>query len=545
METNYIDRRDFIRTVLSAIPFTVMDWSSFPTGEGSNARDDKFDVVIIGSGLGGLSCAAAFARQGFKPLILEKHDKPGGYATTFSRPGGFVFDVSLHSTTVGERNGIRNLISGFPEIGDVEFVPHPVLYRAIYPDYDIRVQQKDVAAYVKTLSGLFPEEQSGIQGLIDDMKGVSDDIQKLSRARGQVDMSQFSMEFPHLFQCFDKTWGQMMDVRIRNPKLRSVISALWGYYGLPPSKLASFYYALPTLQYLQEGGFYPIGKSQKISNALVKFIEERGGRILLNTEAKQILTKDHAAYAVKTVDGTEYAGKVIVSNADAFHIFQSMANEAHFLMDYFAQMDKFSVSLSCFQIFLGLKDNLVGKIGIKDTEIFYNTEYDIENSYEESLKARLDNGGYGMMLYDNLYKGYSPDGKNTLSIMTLQGYEHWKEYESEYFKGSKGRYNAEKERMAEILIKKVDRTLLPGLSSAIEVKEIGTPLTNLRYTGNFHGAIYGWDQTPTNSGNRRLPHKTPIKNLYLAGAWTRPGHGYGAVLGSGLECFSEIMKTWS
>ena len=98
--------------------------------------------------------------------------------------------------------------------------------------------------------------------------------------------------------------------------------------------------------------------------------------------------------------------------------------------------------------------------------------------------------------------------------------------------------------MAQTLIQKAEEALLPGLSGAIEVIEIGTPLTNVRYTSNYRGAIYGWDQTVNNSGSRRVGHATPIKNLYLAGAWSRPGHGYGAVIPSGLECFGEIMRSW-
>jgi prolycopene isomerase len=98
--------------------------------------------------------------------------------------------------------------------------------------------------------------------------------------------------------------------------------------------------------------------------------------------------------------------------------------------------------------------------------------------------------------------------------------------------------------MADVLIRKAEQVLLPGLSDAIEVKEIGTPLTNVRYTGHHRGAIYGWDQTVNNSGSTRVGHATPIENLYLAGAWSRPGHGYGAVIPSGLECFAEIMRTW-
>ena len=159
-------------------------------------------------------------------------------------------------------------------------------------------------------------------------------------------------------------------------------------------------------------------------------------------------------------------------------------------------------------------------------------------------RADVENGGYAITLYDNLYKGYSPEGKNIINIMTLQGFDHWEKYKEDYFKDNKEEYRKEKERMANILIDKVEKTLLPGLKDAIEVKEIGTPLTNLRYTSNYKGAVYGFDQTLDNSGRNRLGHATPIKNLYLSGAWTKPGHGYGGVIYSGLQCFSEIMESW-
>jgi prolycopene isomerase len=123
-------------------------------------------------------------------------------------------------------------------------------------------------------------------------------------------------------------------------------------------------------------------------------------------------------------------------------------------------------------------------------------------------------------------------------------YDHWKQYEADYWAGNKTAYNAEKERIADVLIGQVEKTLMPGLRGAIEVKEIGTPLTNVRYTGNYRGAIYGWDQTLDNAMPNRLPQSTPVKNLYLSGAWTQPGAGYSAVIGSGLMCFAEIMKGW-
>jgi len=544
MSDNNMERRDFLKALLAGIPLVAIDWDALPKGKDASQGNKDFDAVIIGSGLGGLCCAAAFARQGFKALVLEHHNKPGGYATTFKRPGGYVFDVSLHSTTVGERDGIHNLIPGFPEIKDIEFVPLPYLYRIIYPDYDFRVAQKDLPGYIRTLNGYFPDEKEGIQGIFDDMKGLAQNINKYSRAEGQIDMMNFPRDYPYLFKSYNKTWGQMLDARIKNPKLKAIISSLWGYYGLPPSKLSSLYYALPTIGYLQEGGYYPIGRSQKISDAMMKFIEERGGKVMLKNMVEKILIKDHSAYGVKMADGREYMGKVVVSNANAYDTFHTMMEEEEYLKDYLARMDKFTTSLSCFQVFLGLKEDLVGKIGIKDTEIFYETSYDIEADYKAVLNADMENPGYGLMLYDNLYKGFSPEGKNTMNIITLQGYDHWQKYEADYWNGNKKAYLAEKERMADILIDKVEKTLLPGLRKAIEVKEIGTPLTNVRYTKNYRGAIYGWDQTLDNSPPRRLPHKTPIKNLYLSGAWTNPGGGYSAVISSGLECFGEIMNEW-
>lgn len=544
MSESLLPRREFLEMLAGMFSATTLDWDALPFGPSPDPHPLDYDAVIIGSGLGGLACAAAFARQGFRPLVIEQHDKVGGYATAFSRPGGFTFDVSLHSTTVGERNGVSNLIWGFPEITDVEFIPHPNLFRAIYPDHDIRAQQKNPAAFVAMLASLFPDEKEGIAALFDDMKGLADNIGRLANAKGQVDMSKFPVEFPFLFKFHQWTWGQMVDARIKNPRLKAIISAQWGYYGLPPSKLSCFYYALPFMGYLSAGGFYPKGRSQNISNAFARFIESHGGKILLNTKVEKILIQDGSASGVGTAGGKTFTAKAVVSNASPFTTFGTMIKDQSLVADYKAKWSQYSVSMSSFQVFLGLKEDLVRKAGIADSEIFYEPSYDPDAGYATALNADVEHGGFGLSLYDNIFEGYSPAGKNTINILTLQGYDHWEKFEKDYFAGEKRAYRKEKERMAEILIHKVEKALLPGLSAAIEVKEIGTPLTNIRYTGTPRGAIYGWDQTVNNSGSMRVGHVTPVKNLFLAGAWTKPGHGYGAVIPSGLECFGEIVKNW-
>jgi prolycopene isomerase len=233
-----------------------------------------------------------------------------------------------------------------------------------------------------------------------------------------------------------------------------------------------------------------------------------------------------------------------VSNASPFETFRRLIRGRSALSDYEAKWQQYSVSLSCFQVFLGLNKDLVKKLEITDSEIFIEPSYDPEAAYSHAVKGDVENGGIAVTLYDNIHRGYSPPGKNTVNIMTLQGFGPWERFEQDYAAGKKGDYIREKERMAAILIARAEKALLPGLSRAIQVKEIGTPLTNIRYTGHHRGAIYGWDQTVNNSGSTRVGHATPIRNLYLAGAWSRPGHGYGAVIPSGIECFAEITRAW-
>jgi all-trans-retinol 13,14-reductase len=540
------ERRDFLRTLLAASPLMVWDWRAFPRGDGPRQTPPgTYDVIVIGAGLGGLSAGAAFSRQGFKVLVLEQHRVPGGYASAFTRPGGFTFDVSLHSTTVGLRNGIPNLIQGFPEIQEVVFTPHRPLYRAVYPDHDIRVPHRDVPAYIAILKQNFPDDTAAIDGIFADMKGLADDVGRLSSAGGQVDMSSFPAKFPFLFKNYNRTWGAMIDERVKNPKLKAVISGLWGYFGLPPSKLSPFYYAMPLMGYLEGGGYYPAGTSQRISDALAGLIGKNGGEVRLGTRVEKILTRDHAAYGVRTSGGGEFRSRAVISNANAIDTLTRMLDEGGYLKDTRARMDKLSVSLSTLLVWLGLKTDLVGKVGLKDSEIFYYPDYDIEAAYESAMAGGLSaNPSFGLTIYDNVSPGSSPKGKNTINIIAMQGYDYWKKYEGDYFSGNKAAYNREKLQLADILIDQVEKKFLPGLRNAIQVKEAATPLTNLRFTSNPRGAIYGWNQTVDNSGQRRFPQKTPIRNLYLAGAWTYPGHGYGACIPSGLACFGQVMADW-
>ena len=118
------------------------------------------------------------------------------------------------------------------------------------------------------------------------------------------------------------------------------------------------------------------------------------------------------------------------------------------------------MSLSCFQVFLGLKRDLVGELGITDSEVFVDPGYDPEAGYQRALAGDVEDGGIGIALYDAIYRGYSPPGKNTINILSLQGYDPWERFEADYFAGRRDAYYAEKKRMADLLIAQAERALL-------------------------------------------------------------------------------------
>ena len=222
----------------------------------------------------------------------------------------------------------------------------------------------------RLLAKLFPEEKEGIKGSVDDMRGLSNDVRKISGSRGSFNPATFATDYPHLARFMNGTWAQMVDSRIHNPRLKAILCAQWVYYGLPPSQISPFYSAMPLMGYLEGGGYYPVGRSQKISDALAAFITSHGGTVKLGTRVKEIVTKDGAAVGVRTQEGEEYTSRVVVSNADAHETFGKMLQKEPSLQDYARTLEPLSASLSCFQLFLGLKRDLVREVGIKDSEIF-------------------------------------------------------------------------------------------------------------------------------------------------------------------------------
>ena len=133
-------------------------------------------------------------------------------------------------------------------------------------------------------------------------------------------------------------------------------------------------------------------------------------------------------------------------------------------------------------------------------------------------------------------------GTSVITIIIHANYEEWREYADDYKKGIKGKYNKRKEEIASSLIDKVEEEVIPGLRDMIEVIEVGTPLTNERFTGNYKGAVTGFRGTPSQYIKDALTAATPVQGLYIASAWARPGAGQVNAALSGKLAFDTFKN---
>lgn len=538
-----ISRKDFLKLVAASTAALAFD----PLKLDAMARDvgsrRQLPVVVIGGGLGGLAAAACLARRGFPVTLVEQHIKPGGYATTFQR-GPFDFDVSLHQTSSAE-GGLRATLEATGILEKVETVEIPELVRIIAPDHDLIWPQRDPDAVIEQLAGLFPDEEEGIRDFFALMGGLLDEGLKEFDPDSWWRRVAFPLTHRKMWGVRNKTLADVLDEHVHDEKLRSILSSFWPYYGLPPSSLSAFYYCIATAGFLRFGGHYVRNRSQDLSNALMEAIESAGGRVMLGTKASFITMEGGAVSGVTLSDGTHLPALAVISNASVPATMQMLGSEAtgtNEQRDYLERLESYRPALSSFCVWLGLNGEIRGTVD--GYEIFVQNGYDPERAYESWLACDPVEGDFGVTVYDNAFEGYSQPGTSTVCVLMLSGYEPWRRFEADYFAGRKDAYNAEKQRIAEILIARAEERVIPGLNSMIDVIEIGTPLTNRRYTGNPQGAIYGYEQSLANAFMTRLPNTTPFPGLYLASAWTNPGGGYQPCLQSGTMAAQRVMSEW-
>lgn len=495
---------------------------------------EKYDCIIIGAGIGGLTAASILARNGKRVLVLEKNPKVGGYAVNFRR-GQFEFDASLHMINgCNKDQSTYNILKKCGIIDKIKILAHPYISRTIFPDYDFRVPQANMVEYINILTQYFPEEREGIGRFFEEMRKVFVEGKQCiySKIPLSIEIFYFPFKYPSLFKYSFITFRAALNRFLKDERLKTLIAQFWMFTGTHPNKLCAFYYLYPDYDYLNNGANYIKGGSQVLSQALFEAISEKGGKVILNTEVEKILVDNRTAKGASTKKG-DYFADVVISGMDAHKTFFSLIGKNYFKRRFAKKLESMETATSFFVVYLGLNVDLKTK-GFSDYEIFYNPDYDLEKQFNASVNNNMEETSLMLTIHSNIDEDAVPRGKSSMSISTLSGYDYWSGF-------NKDDYNKTKNRLADILIKRAEK-VIPNLSAYIEESEVATPLTMERCTGNYKGSVLGFSQTVFQSGIWRLPQKTPIRNLYLANAWTWLGGGISCTMYSGEGLAEAILK---
>ncbi len=495
---------------------------------------NRYDVIVIGAGLGGLSAATMLAQKGQKVLLLERHNVPGGYATSFVR-GRFEFEVALHELSgIGteDRPGyLYKYLDGLGVARRVEFIRIPLLYRSIFPGLDLTVPAGG-EAFEAALVDAFPGEAEGIRRFLGRMYATSRDVAKVMGQRGKLGNPLLvPFNFPHLFRYLPATWGGVLRRDVKDPAARGVLSQYWGYVGLPPSECSFINLALTLAAYVKLLPSFPKGRSQALSNAFIEVFEEQGGEVRMSCGARRIMMDEGRVAGVITDEGEEVLAPWIVSGTDPISTCRDLIGDEHLPGGFLDKLRASGVAASTINVYLGI-DRSPEQLGIDAHEIFVNDDYDLDG-HARALRRLEDPRAVSVTTYNLADPDISPPGTTMLVITALMYGDLWTKIPPE-------RYVETKNRLAESMIRKVERHI-PGIRDHAEEVEVSTPVTNMRYANTLGGSIYGFDAPPWDNMLTRMSHRGPVRGLHFAGAWTQPGGGFQPAITSGQVAAAAVL----
>ncbi|HRQ50005.1 MAG TPA: NAD(P)/FAD-dependent oxidoreductase [Agriterribacter sp.] len=490
---------------------------------------NRYDIVIIGSGIGGLVCGGILSREGYRVCILEKNRQIGGSLQTFSREKE-IFDSGVHY--IGGLDKGQNLYQIFKYLGVMD---------------ELKLQRMDEDAFDKIIISNDPKVYRQAQGYENFIKRLADDFPGEEAAiRSYCDkIKETCNKFPLYNLRTNGLYEEKADVLTldthsvitaltANKKLQAVLAGNNALYVGRPDETPFYIHALIINSYI-ESAWKCINGGSQIGKVLARNIRDKGGEIIRNCEVKKIATEAGRAVYAEAANGVKYYADQFISNIHPAKTME-ITNAEVIKNIYRKRIRNLPHTISSFLIHIVLKK---GSFAYHRHNYYYHKAGEIWNlaDYTE------DNWPLGYALF------FPPSSKtaafaDAMTIFTYMRYDEvapWQHtFNTVATENDRGKtYRAFKKYKAEILLDCVEEKF-PGLRNCIQSYTTSTPLSYRDYIGNYDGSLYGIAKDYKDPLKTFISPRTKVKNLYLTGQNINIHGVLGSSISALLTCVSLL-----
>jgi phytoene dehydrogenase-like protein len=502
----------------------------------------SWDVIVVGSGVGGLVCADYLVASGLRVLVLEQHDVAGGNSHVFRRRRAYEFDVGVHYLgDCGPGGLLPTLLDGLGLAERVRFHPmDPDCFdRIILPG-----QRVDVPTgwprYAERVKRALPAEVAGLDRYFEICAAVAKHCREAETTQAGS-LTGLNIE---VLRWTRRTLAAAFDHCGLSARARTILAAQSGNYGSAPANTPLMDHVLMLDEYLR-GSYYPEGGGQMVAAALVEMLESHGGALWTRSRVDRILIERDRVTGVELTDGTRLTAPIVVSNADYLRtILELCAGKESLPAKVVDRANAASMRLPLAICYVALDFEPPDQTG---ANTWYWSTDDVDAAYERLEGGDIDPIPFAFLSFSSLKDPVPgagcPPGHSTMQIVTACPPGHaWWGLDEGPATGRKYRrepaYLAAKDRVTEGLLETAEQVIGPFREHIVHC-ETATPVTQERYTLSTGGTAYGlqtWGRT-----GLRPDVQTTVDGLYLTGQSLRYGCGIVGVARSGAACASAIL----
>ena len=486
-----------------------------------NRLEGPYDVLVIGSGIGGLTTAACLSKMGKKVCVLEQHYTAGGFTHSYDR-NGYEWDVGVHYIgDMGSKRTLGRRLFDYVTENQLEWAPMDDHFDRVFlgeEHYDLVAGKR---AYRDALVEAFPQEEQAIDSYLDYMKSVKAGI-RLHTLRKilppWLERRAAAMQKRKVPGYMNSTTREVLESLTSNQKLIAVLTTQWGDNGLPPARSSFMIHSLIAQHYMH-GGYYPVGGASRMAETIIPVIQAAGGEVFTYASVEKILVDDKGATGVLMADGNEIHARAVVSNAGVFNTFGKLLDpDLPQLETYRERLTRVRPSMASICLYIGIQETAEALELPKTNFWVYPSEH-----YERELEA-FDNDPAAEfpLVYISFPSAKDPSfnerypGRATIEIVAPGPHEWFEDWADKPWGKRGDEYEALKEALSQRLLAKLYERL-PQLEGKIDYYELSTSLSTDYFCRYDKGEIYGIDHDPQRFEQDWLKPKTDIPGLYLTG----------------------------